>query len=89
MIYNNALPLPVNRRVHGNRTEGHSMLNVSVDISNANAGMLDAHTVKAHVHSQRCDVNKGGPHYMKDPSGPDSGTNIFEVSLIVAGARGA
>lgn len=64
------------------------MLNVSVDISNANAGMLDAHTVKAHVHSQRCDVNKGGPHYMKDPSGPDSGTNIFEVSLpFAAGAR--
>lgn len=58
------------------------MLKISVDIGTT----LAASTVKAHIHAQRCESNDGGPHYLYDSLGEDSGDNIFEVSLPFDGS---
>ena len=61
------------------------MVKISVDIAGTTGSTLS--TVKAHVHTERCEAaSQGGPHYLYNPLGLDSGVNVFEVTLPFDGA---
>lgn len=56
------------------------MLNISVNIAR-NVAAIAPYNVTAHVHSKRCESQQGGPHYLNNSLGLDSGDNIFAVTL--------
>mmetsp|Transcript_6708 Transcript_6708/g.17169 ORF Transcript_6708/g.17169 Transcript_6708/m.17169 type:complete len:488 (+) Transcript_6708:44-1507(+) len=65
-------------------TKGETQLLLNIEI--AKDGIVPPSGIlKAHVHSQRCEISQGGPHLMNDMKGLDSGTNILEVLLLFDG----
>lgn len=79
MHASNLFPSPLNTP---HRTKGNTKLSIDANIRK-NGSILKPPdlTVTAHAHAMSCEVDNGGPHYLNDVTGLDSGDNILQISL--------